>query len=196
MISLGKDDFKEWVKINSMFVAWNIRLFNYLIIIQTIIATLQKVAKIRYPKIRFCQCYDIFCVRLTKVHWVDVICHTHRKLVLVFFISKYIWMLVFLPKTCWVDRFWQHWVRLAEVPWGQGRRGEGGEGWKEGIPRSRGGRNPRKQSLQRAQLHVFSKEWKQHFVTIVTVTIYLTQVYIHFHLCNLCHPFTIVALGE
>ena len=49
-----------------MFVAWNIRLFNYLIIIQTIIATLQKVAKIRYPKIRFCQCYDIFCVRLTK----------------------------------------------------------------------------------------------------------------------------------
>ena len=61
MIPLGKDDFKEWVKINSMFVAWNIRLFNYLIIIQTIIATLQKVAKIRYPKIRFCRWYGIFC---------------------------------------------------------------------------------------------------------------------------------------
>ena len=194
MIPLGKDDFKEWVKINSMFVAWNIRLFNYLIIIQTIIATLQKVAKIGYPKIRFCQCYDIFCVRLTKVHWVDVICHTGSWCWCFWFLNIFECLCFFrkhVELTDFGSTEWG-WQRFPGAREGRGRRGKVEKGESQEVE----GGEILGSKVCKGLLHVFSKEWKQHFVTIVTVTIYLTQVYIHFHLCNLCHPFTIVALGE
>ena len=60
-------------------------------------------------------------------------------------------------------------------PWGrEGRRGNMKRG------------NPKK--LLGLQHH---RKKKQRFVTIVTVTIYLTQVYIHFNLCTLCPSPTI-----
>ena len=53
------------------------------------------------------------------------------------------------------------------------------------------GRNPKKAKPAKAFCKFWYKKNKQHFVTIVTVTIYLTQVYIHFYLCNLCPSPTI-----
>ena len=65
----------------------------------------------------------------------------------------------------------------------------------EGAPWAERGRGEKSQEsktrkglLQILVQHVMNK---QHFVTIVTVTIYLTQVYIHFYLCNLCPSPTI-----
>ena len=93
----------------------------------------------------------------------------------------------------WVDQFWQHWVGLAAAPWGQGGKGEVEKGESQEVEgRGGGGRNPKK-AKRKWLLHILVHDVKnkQHFVTIVTVTIYLTQVYIHFYLCNLCPSPTI-----
>ena len=93
---------------------------------------------------------------------------------------------------------WPHLAALSQAGSRSLGPGREGGGWKGGIPRSRKrgggavrGRNPKKAKPAKAFCKFWYKKNKQHFVTIVTVTIYLTQVYIHFYLCNLCPSPTI-----